>query len=81
MQSLAEKVKTTLIQGEEGSSAQIEAFAARHAELGGKQGTFNKWMMSLYKSANVPQAETLANSLRSPFSYKMQLLMGGDDEE
>lgn len=81
MSSLAEKVKTTLISGSEGTPAQVEAFAARYAELGGKQGNFNRWMMSLYKSANVPQSETLANSLRSPFSYKMQLLMGGDDEE
>jgi hypothetical protein len=78
---LAQAVKTSLINGEEASEGQVMKFAQKYAELGGKQGGFNKWMMSLYKNANVPQAEQLQSSLSSPFSYKMQLLMGGNDVE
>jgi hypothetical protein len=41
---------------------------------------FNKWMVGLYKDANVSQASQLANNLKNPFAYKMQLAMGGSDE-
>lgn len=80
MGSLAERVKSSMIQGEEPSEDQILQFAEKYAALGGKQAGFNKWMMSLYKTANVPQAEKIQASLTNPFSYKMQLLMGGEDE-
>lgn len=80
MSSLAETVKTSLIQGESTSEEQIQEFAKKYASLGGKQTGFNTWMMSLYKNANVPQAQQLEMSLKTPFSHKMQLLMGGDDE-
>jgi hypothetical protein len=80
MKDLSERVKTTLIGNETASEEQVNAFAQRYAELGGKQAGFNKWMMSLYKSTTQPQAEQLGNSLRNPFAYKMQLLMGGTDE-
>jgi hypothetical protein len=79
MSSLAENVKATLIQGNSPSADQVYAFSERYAELGGKQKEFNKWMMRLYKSANVSQAEQLQSSLSNPFAYKMQLLMGGDE--
>ena len=81
MQSLAERVKTTVIQGNQPADDQIAEFAKKYAALGGKQGGFNKWMMELYKTANVPQSQILQSSLTNPFSYKMQLLMGGTDEE
>jgi hypothetical protein len=80
MLSLAERVKGTLISGNEPTEDQIAAFAERYAYLGGKQSGFNRWMMDMYKSANVPQAQIIANSLSNPFVYKMQLLMGGEDE-
>jgi hypothetical protein len=80
MSSLAETVKTTLIKGESSSESQIQNFAKQYAALGGKQTGFNTWMMGLYKNANVPQAQQLEMSLKTPFSHKMQLLMGGDDE-
>lgn len=80
MTKLAETVKTTLIQGASASEAQIQEFAKKYAENGGKQTGFNTWMMGMYKSANVPQAQQLEMSLKTPFSHKMQLLMGGDDE-
>lgn len=79
MSSLAEKVKMTLIQGNQPDAGQVQGFAASYAELGGKQKGFNKWMMDLYRSANTSQAEQLQGSLNNPFSYKVQLLMGGDE--
>lgn len=78
--ALAEKVKLSLIQGNQPSEEQITGFAARYAELGGKQKGFNKWMMDLYRSANTSQAEQLQGSLSNPFAYKVQYLMGGDDQ-
>jgi hypothetical protein len=80
MLSLSERVKSTLIGDETSSDEQVMRFAQQYAELGGKQAGFNKWMMELYKSTNVPQTQQLANSLKTPFAYKMQLLMGGSDE-
>jgi hypothetical protein len=80
MESLAETVKTTLIKDEKNTPAQVNKFAERYVELGGKQSGFNKWMMGLYKNANVPQAQQLEMSLKSPFAHKMQLLMGGTEE-
>jgi len=77
---LAETVKTSLIGDETQSEAQVNKFAEKYASLGGKQAGFNKWMIGLYKQANVPQAQQLEMSLKSPFAYKMQLLMGGNDE-
>jgi hypothetical protein len=79
MKKLAETVKTSLIQGNQPTPEQLEEFAAAHASRGGKQTEFNKWMMGLYKNANVSQAEQLEMNLKSPFNQKLQLLMGGSD--
>ena len=79
MNSLAERVKTTLIQGNEPSPEQIETFAGKYAELGGKQANFNKWMMEMYSSANTSQASKMQESLSNPYSYKVQLLMRGEE--
>jgi hypothetical protein len=80
MQGLSETVKSSLIQDASASEEQVLNFAKRYAELGGKQAGFNRWMMDMYRSANVPQSQQLESSLKNPFSYKMQLLMGGQDE-
>lgn len=77
--SLGEKVKGTLIQGNQPDEGQIVQFAEEYAKLGGKQKNFNKWMMEMYKNANTAQAEKLAESLNNPYSYKIQLLMGGGE--
>ena len=79
MAGLTETIKGTLIQGNQPSEEQIMMFAKQYAELGGKQKGFNKWMMDLYRSANTSQAEQIQGSLSNPFSYKVQLLMGGDE--
>ena len=78
--ALAERVKATLIQGNEPTTEQIEEFAADYAKMGGKQKEFNKWMMDMYKNANTPQSEKIAESLSNPYAYKMQLLMGGEEQ-
>jgi len=81
MNKLAEAVRTTLVHGEVNQTTeQMGKFASRYAELGGKQAGFNKWMMNLYKQSNINQSTTLQQSLNNPFTYKMQLLMGGEDE-
>lgn len=79
MASLAETIKGTLIQGNQPSEDQITGFAQKYAESGGKQKGFNKYMMDLYRSANTSQAEQIQSSLSNPFSYKVQLLMGGEE--
>ncbi len=81
MMGLAETVKSSLIGGNEPSSESVTRFAERYAELGGKQSGFNKWMMNLYKGANESQASQLERSLKDPFSYKIQYLMGGEDSQ
>lgn len=79
MAGLTETIKSSLIQGNQPSEEQIMGFAKQYAELGGKQKGFNKWMMDLYRSANTSQAEQIQGSLSNPFSYKVQLLMGGEE--
>lgn len=80
MEGLRETVRSTLIDGNQPADKELAQFATRYAELGGRQAGFNKWMMGLYKSTNVTQAHQLETSLKNPFSYKIQLLMGGEDE-
>ena len=81
MASLAETVRTTMVGGQvDQTSAEMNRFAEKYAALGGKQAGFNKWMMGLYKQSNTEQSEVLAQSLKTPYAYKMQLLMGGEDE-
>lgn len=81
MASLAEGIRTTLVGGEVNQTPeQLARFAEKYAENGGKQAGFNKWMMGLYKQANTEQAEVLSQSLKTPYAYKMQLLMGGEDD-
>jgi len=77
--NLAEKVKTTLIQGNQPDPEQLEAFTKKYTELGGKTKNFNKWMMELYKNANQSQASQMQQTLSSPYSYKLQLMMGGSE--
>jgi hypothetical protein len=80
MKSLSEGVKHSLYSGGSPSAEQLNAFSQSYLENGGKQMQFNKWMVGLYKDANVSQASQLANNLKNPFAYKMQLAIGGVDE-
>ena len=76
-QSLGKAIKTTMIAGKNPSAEQIEGFADKYVEIGGDISGFNKWFASLYKSANLSQANQLADNLNSPYSKHMQIIMGG----
>ena len=80
MKSLGETIKLSLYNNGQIPDEQMQEFAQSFVERGGKQQQFNAWMMNLYKDTNTPQSEALRNSLTKPFTYKMQLLMGGEDE-
>lgn len=79
MAGLTETIKSSLIQGNQPNEDQLVSFAQKYAESGGKQKNFNKYMMDLYRSSNTSQAEQIQGSLSNPFSYKVQLLMGGEE--
>jgi len=76
---LGEAIKSTMLAGGDPSAEQIENFAQKYAESGGRQEEFNGWMTQLYKTANTSQAKKIQRSLTDPFSQSMQRLMGGAD--
>jgi hypothetical protein len=76
-QDLGRAIKSTMIAGNEPTQEQIENFAQRYVEVGGKQNEFNQWMMQQYKNANTSQVNELQRSLNSPFAQSMQQIMGG----
>ena len=80
MKQLAGAIKASSIQGQEMSSEQWSTFAGMYAERGGKQINFNKFMVNEIKAANTSNAEKIIGQLQSPYSQKVQLLMGGSSE-
>ncbi len=76
---LGAAIKSTMIAGNDPSQEQIENFALEYAKVGGRQEEFNKWFTQLYKTANLSQSNKIQQSLKSPFSQSMQLLMGGEE--
>lgn len=80
MQQLGETVKLSLQAGTLADGEQVNAFAQRYTELGGKQEQFASWYMNQYKNANTPQSEQLMKQLRDPLAQKLQVLMGGQEE-
>lgn len=77
MNNLSEAVKSAVIAGRVPEEAQVAEFAAQYAKSGGKQGMFNRWMMSQMTSANTPEANKIVTQLQNPFAQKVQVLMGG----
>lgn len=77
---LAETIKTHLVKSKNPDADEITAFAEQYAYLGGKQGSFAKYMMEQYTKANTPAAELLYRKINNPLSYKVQVLMGGQDQ-
>lgn len=75
--TLGKAIKTHLAAGQDLDPDELEKFIETYAARGGDIKSFNKWAMSLYKSANVSQAEQLRTSLNSPFSQTLQKMMGG----
>ena len=76
-QKLGAAIKSTLIAGQNPSREQIEEFAQKWVEQGGRAEEFNKWFVDLYKTANSSQANEIQRSLSSPFAQDMQKIMGG----
>lgn len=79
MDALSRAIKTTTIGNEMPSGDEVADFAAKYAALGGKQENFNKYLMLQFKTSNTSKANDLAESLKNPYSQKMQQIMGGRD--
>jgi hypothetical protein len=77
IQSLGSTIKTTVQGGNQPTSDQLNNFAYEYAKVGGKQGTFNKFMARTMMQANTSQANIIARHLSNPFGQSMQQLMGG----
>lgn len=76
---LAQTVKTTVIGKDKVPNPDsVTNFAEQYNYLGGKQGSFGKYMMEQYTKANTPAANLLAQKINNPLSYKIQQLMGGE---
>jgi len=77
MNNLSESVKSAVIAGRVVEEDQVAEFAAQYAKSGGKQGMFNRWMVSQMTSANTSEANKIVTQLQNPFAQKVQVLMGG----
>ena len=80
-QVLGRAIKSTIIAGNTPTQEEVDGFAEQYAAMGGKQEEFNSWMLQLYKSANLSQANELQNNLSQPYAQTMQKIMGGRDLE
>lgn len=78
---LIASIKTTGINGQELDAESIDQFAEKYAATGGKQAQFNKFMLGTITSANTSQSERILQQLQNPFNRKMQILMGGRNED
>lgn len=78
-QQLAETIKSTMVKNKFPDANDVTIFAEHYSYLGGKQGSFAKYMMEQYTKANTPAAEIMAGKLNNPLSYKVQALMGGEN--
>lgn len=78
-QILGEAIKSTMIAGQDPTQEQVENFAQKYVETGGRQEEFNQWFGQLYTSANLSQTSKLQEGLNSPFTQSMQRLMGGKE--
>lgn len=77
--ALGQAIKTTMIGGGVPTKEQMDEFAVKYAESGGKQEQFNKWALGLYKTANLSQAAQIQDNLEGGFNQSMQRLMGGKE--
>jgi hypothetical protein len=75
--ALGAAIKTTMLAGESPTQEQVETFAQKYAEMGGRQKEFAGWFSRLNKDANSSHANELSRSLSSPFTQSMQKIMGG----
>lgn len=76
---IATQVKLSVLGGNQLTSEQVEAFAERYVQYGGKQTGFNQFMMEQYKNTDATRAEQMARALNSSYARNLQQLMGGRD--
>jgi hypothetical protein len=76
---LGARLKTKMVgkQLSEIDPEELEGFMEEYVKLGGSQKNFNRYMMRQYSEANTSLSNRLSKKLNSPYSQKMQLLMGG----
>lgn len=73
---LAQQIRNELAAGTLTPEA-MESHVASFVRTGERQDQFAKWAASVVKAASKTEAEQLTAGLNTPFSYKMQLVMGG----
>lgn len=78
---LSGAIKSATINGNIPDEQQYIKFAKLYAESGGKQMGFNQFMLHEYKAANTSQSQKILGQLNNPFAQKMQLLMGGSQDQ
>lgn len=77
---LSKAIKSTGISDTGGPSAsQLEQFAEAYAATGGDTKNFNRYALRQINAANLPAAQKIANNLKSPYSYNLQVIMGGKE--
>jgi hypothetical protein len=77
MLNIAGAIKASNISGQEMDGGQIGQFAREYAGAGGRLINFNKFMIGEIKSVQQSEAEKITTNLKSPYSQRMQSLMGG----
>ena len=75
---LGSALKTHMMAGNLPATDMLLDFQGKYMEYGGQQENFSKWVRTQYKSANLSQANKLAEDLGSWESQAMQKIMGGD---
>ena len=79
MASATRALRVSLADSGTASSAQIDSVLDLYLSQGKKIDSFNKFFMNQYIRANTGESEKLRNSLGDPYSYRMQVLMGGGE--
>ena len=77
-QLLGEAFKTHVMAGNLPDKEVLMEFMGSYMEYGGDQENFSRWARGMYKSANLSQANKLAQDLDSWEGKAMQKVLGGE---
>jgi hypothetical protein len=78
IERLGEVVKTQLYNNQPVDDADLEDFMLRYTRSGGRIENFSQSMQRWMKDANVSVVNQMAQKLGSPYSMKLQSIMGGE---
>ena len=78
IERLGKVVKTKLYNGDMPSDDEMDDFMLRYTRSGGRIENFNQAMQRWSRDANVSIVNQLAAKQGSPYSQKLQMLMGGE---